>query len=170
MLDTIEQSDNIVLIAPLYDDCQPYYVTKTMELMAEQLNLEGKRFLVIINSGFPQPEQITYAAIPIYRIFSSKTGMNWIGSLAIGGGEGLQGASGKTLLEAGNAANNVIPELEKICEAIKSGTLYGEHQVLTFPRFLLNPLLGRIMIWMNNRGWKARVEKIGEKVDAQPFL
>ena len=169
MMNSIQKAENIVLTAPLYDDCQPYIVTKTMELLGAQENLEGKRFIPIINSGFPQSEQITHAAIPIYKMFAIKTGLDWLGSLAIGGGEGLQGATGKTLNEAGGAADKVKTELQNIADAITSNTRYDDTEVLTIPKLMLNPSIRGIMIWMNNRGWKAMAKKNGEMVDAKPY-
>jgi hypothetical protein len=169
MMEAIQNCDTLVLTAPLYDDCQPYIVTKTMELMGERGNLDGKRLIPIINSGFPQADQITAVAIPIYKLFASKTGLNWMGSLAIGGGEGLQGATGKSLEEAGGAAKNIIEELGKISKAIIANATYHDNEVITFPKFLLNPALGPVMAWINNRSWKAMAKKNGEKVDAKPY-
>ena len=169
MMEAIQKSDTVVLTAPLYDDCQPYIVTKTMEIMGELGNLDGKQFIPIINSGFPQVEQITRAAIPIYRIFAKKTGLTWKGSLAIGGGEALQGATGKTLEEAGGASNQVRIELDKIVDSISNNTSYDDNETLTMPKFLLSPAIGQVMAWINNRGWKAMAKQNGEKVDARPY-
>jgi hypothetical protein len=170
MMDSIQKAHTIVLTAPLYDDSQPYIVTKTMELMEAQKNLEGKRFIPIINNGFPQPEQITHSAIPIYKLFAAKTGLNWIGSLAIGAGEGLQGATGKSLHEAGGAANTVIAELQKIAEAISTDTTYHDNETWIIPQFMLKPLLRDIIIWINNKSWKTMAKKNGENVDAKPYI
>lgn len=169
MLKAIRESDNIVLTAPLYDDCQPYNVIKTMELAAERGNLQGKQFIPIVNCGFPQVEQITLGTIPIYKMFAKKTEMNWTGSLAIGGGEALQGSSGKRLEDTGGAATKVMIELQKISEVITSGATYRDVEVLTFPKYFLHPWLGGIMLWINNRSWRAMAEKKGEKVDAKPY-
>ncbi len=169
MMDAIKNSDTIVLTAPLYDDCQPAIVTKTMELMGEMGNLDGKQFIPIINSGFPQVEQITLAAIPIYKMFAKKTGLSWKGSLAIGGGEGLQGAAGKTLEEAGGAAKQVMIELAKIADSITDNSDYGDNEAHTIPKFLIRPSIGKIMAWFNNRGWKAMADKNGGNVDSKPY-
>lgn len=169
MMKAIHDSDTIVVTAPLYDDCQPYIVTRTMEIMGERGGLDGKKFMVIINSGFPQPEQITAAAIPIYEMFSRKTGMTWIGSLSIAGGEGLQGASGRKLEEVGGMANNVMLELDRIAESLATNTGYGDQDVLAFPKFFAGQFVGQIMLWINNRAWKSMATKNGGKVDARPY-
>ena len=169
MLQIIQKSDTLVLVAPLYDDCQPYNVTKTMEIMSIQENLSGKRFIPIINSGFPEADQISHAAIPIYKLFAKKIGLEWVGSLSIGGGEGLQGTSGKKLDEVGGAAKKTINELHDISTALSKKQVYKDAKVLTFPKFLLNLTLGRVMVWMNNRGWKMMAKKKGVDVDAKPY-
>jgi hypothetical protein len=135
----------------------------------ESLDLDDKQFIPIINSGFPQVEQIPYAAIPIYKMFATQTGMDWLGSLAIGGGESLQGSTGKSLEEAGGAANNIIAELQKIADAITTDSVYYDKETATIPKYLLKPSIGRVMAWMNNRNWKAMAEKNGKKVDARPY-
>ncbi|UCE42139.1 MAG: NAD(P)H-dependent oxidoreductase, partial [Candidatus Aminicenantes bacterium] len=72
MLDAVDRADIIILTAPLYDDCQPYIVTRAMEAIAARLkNLGNKRFIPIINCGFPEPRHITAVAIAIYQKFAS---------------------------------------------------------------------------------------------------
>ncbi len=63
----------------------------------------------------------------------------------------------------------VITELQIIADAIATDTNYGDKVTLTIPEFLLNPLFGGIICWINNRGWKAMANNNGEKVDAKPF-
>jgi hypothetical protein len=170
MLNLVESSESITLVAPLYDDCQPYNVTKTMELISSYpKTLEVKKFIPVINCGFPEPDHITHAAIPIYKMFASRMGFDWLGSLAIGGGEVLQGSSGKTLDEIGGMGDKIKAEIPKIVEAIISEKKYGDHAIVPYPNILLNPYIGRFMIWMNNRSWKALAKKNGQEVDAKPY-
>jgi hypothetical protein len=170
MLDSITDSDIVVVVAPLYDDCQPYLVTKTMELISElDTDMKGKRFIPIVNCGFPEPQQITAAAIPIYRRFASKVGFQWAGSLAIGGGEIIQGAQGKQLEEIGNMANELKEKLGDIVESLITGTQYPDESMIAYPSFFLHPIMSKIMGWMNNRSWKAQAKKNGAEVDAAPY-
>ena len=75
LLESVGAADIIIVIAPLYDDCQPYLVTKTMELLADQgISYADKRFIPIVNCGLPEHQQITAVAIPIYRRFASTVG------------------------------------------------------------------------------------------------
>lgn len=169
MLDAISGADIVILTAPLYDDCQPYLVTRTMELIADQEDMAGKRFIPIVNCGFPEAEHITAVAIPIYRKFASMVGFEWVGSLAIGGGEMLQGVQGKQLDEIGSVANGLKRTLGEIAEALVSGTSYSDESIIAYPRFFLNPIMTKIMVWINNRSWKSQAEKNGGVVDAKPY-
>ncbi len=82
MLDAVDRADIVILTAPLYDDCQPAIVTKTMEAIAAQKkSILKKRFFPIINCGFPESEQITAVAIAIYHKFAISVGFKWAGSL-----------------------------------------------------------------------------------------
>jgi len=170
MLDAAWKADTIVLTAPLYDDCQPAIVTKTMELIAAYPEkIENKRFIPIINCGFPEPNHITAVAIPIYHKFASTVGFEWLGSIAIGSGEGLQGSQGKRVNEVGSMANSLKKELDELVLAMDEGKSYNDTSIVTFPKYLLNPIIGKIFIWMNNRSWKAQAEKNDSIVDAKPY-
>ncbi len=170
MLEAIDNTDIIILTAPLYDDSQPYIVIKTMELLVtQQKNLATKRFIPIINCGFFEVNQITAVAIPIYQQFASTVGLEWAGSLAIGGGEILQGKDGKQLDDLGRRANKVKNALKPIAEALATRTGYADKAIHAFPEFLGGRVIGRFVIWMNNRGWKKQAKKNGAEVDARPY-
>ena len=171
MLDAVWKADAIVLTAPLYDDCQPAIVTKTLELIAvHPEKIENMSFIPIINCGFPEPSHITAVAIPIYHKFASTAGFKWLGSIAIGGGEALQGAQGKQVDEVGSMANSLKVELDLLVQAMVEGKSYSDTSIVAFPKFFLNPIIGRFFVWMNNRGWKSQADKNGVRVDAQPYI
>ncbi|MBA7513569.1 hypothetical protein ES705_05585 [subsurface metagenome] len=171
MLEAIKVADFVILFTPLYDDCQPYNVVKVQEIIFKQkMNLENKFFLPIINSGFGEPEQISEGTIPIYKRFASQVGFKWGGSLAIGGGEMLQGRYGKQLHEVGNMAKNAIVELEKIVESIKSEEEYPDTEKILIPGYFYKWPMKNLVTYINTRSWKKVAEKKGEKVDARPFL
>jgi hypothetical protein len=170
MLESVGAADIIIVIAPLYDDCQPYLVTKTMELIADQGTVNAdKRFLPIVNCGFSEPQQITAVAIPIYRRFASTVGFRWAGSLAIGGGEAIQGASGKQLEDIGNMANELKEKLREIAESLATDNQFPDTSMIAFPSFFLNPIMSTLAVWMNNRGWKSQAKKNGGVVDVAPY-
>jgi hypothetical protein len=170
MLEAIDRADIIVLTAPLYDDCQPYIVTRTLEaIAARQKNLENKRFIPIINCAFREPEHITAVAIAIYHKFAITVGFKWAGSLAIGGGEMLQGASGKKLDDLGKMAGKVKKALEQIADALVADNSFPDTSIRIVPKFFYKPFIKKIIIRMNNHGWKSRAKKNGGVVDARPY-
>lgn len=171
MVEEVKEADTIILTAPLYDDFLPYIVVKTFEIIADRkLDLKKKQFIPIVNCGLPEPEHISEAAIPIYKRFASLVGLQWAGSLAIGGGEGLRGRQGLKLEEAGVFSKNVIVALEQIAESLTSDEIYQDVEIILIPGYFYKWPLNRIMTRMNTKHWKKMVEKKGEKVDAKPYL
>ncbi|NPD88213.1 MAG: hypothetical protein HGN29_05800 [Asgard group archaeon] len=173
MVKAIDLADIIILTAPLFDDCQPYIVIKTMEIIFEKkMQLEGKKFIPIMNCGFPEPNQITAVAIPIYRKFAETVGLDWFGSLAIGGGQmfhNMQKDSGKKLDELGKVANLLLEALNQISDALLSNENYQDIELKILPDFWYTRIMKRIVTWMNNIGWKRMVEKKGAQMDAKPY-
>jgi len=64
------------------------------------------------------------------------------------------------------AVNKAHIELENIAEPSVTGNPYPDKSPLTTPGIFMNPLIGRFMTWMSNRGWKAMASKNGDIVDA----
>jgi hypothetical protein len=171
ILDSVDNADIIILTAPLYDDCQPYIVTRTMEaIAAHQKSRSDKRFIPIVNCGLPEPEHITSVVISIYHKFASTVGFKWAGSLAIGGGEILQGPSGKKLDDLGKMAARIKKTLERISDALAAGESFSDESLRAVPDFFYKPFMKKIITRINTRGWKSRAKKKGEAVDAQPYL
>jgi hypothetical protein len=170
MLEAVDRADIVVLTAPLYDDCQPYIVVKTMEAIAARGKIMGSiRFIPIINCGFPEPEHITAVSISLYHKFATTVGFRWAGSLAVGGGEMLQGASGKTLEDLGKMTARVRRALEEIADALAADNSLPDKSLRTVPNFFYKPVLKKLILGMNNAGWKSRAKKNGAAVDARPF-
>ena len=170
MIDRVDEVDLVVLTAPLYDDCQPYIVVKTMEAIAARgSNLTDTRFMPIVNCGFGEHRQITAAAIPIYRMFAAKVGLKWAGSLAIAGGEMFAGSRGLSLEELGKASSKMRRKLEEIADTLSTGEAFPDDAYTAFPEFLLKPFFGRLMLMISNAGWKSRAKKNSGVVDARPY-
>ncbi len=171
LLEDINNSDIIILTAPLYDDSQPYIVVKLMELIAEKkMNLNAKRFIPIINCGFFESEHIIAVAIPIYHKFAKTVGFKWAGSVAIGGGEIFQGRHGKNLDDIGKMANKMKNLLDLIAVKLSSNLEVGDLVPDVFPKVFNVKFLQKLLIRMNNRNWKKIAESNGEIVDATPYL
>jgi len=170
MLEAVDRADIVILTAPLYDDCQPAIVTKTMEAIAVQEKIKGKkRFFPIINCGLPEPEQITAVAIAIYHKFAATVGFKWAGSLAVGGGEMLQGSTGKSLDDIGKMAGKIKKTLEEIAQALAADNSYPDKALRAVPNFFYMRFIAKMMTWLNNISWKSRAKKNGGVVDARPY-
>ncbi len=171
ILGAIEKADIIVLVAPLYDDTSPAIVVKTMEAMEKNNSkYANKRFFPIINCGLAEPFHITEVAIPIYHKFATTLGLQWVGSLALGSGEGIQGKDGKLLHESGGFGKKVIKALDRVVEAFVTKNEFGDEAVEIFSlKIFYNRVMRKFMIYMNNRGWKKMAKENGGDVAARPY-
>lgn len=170
MLDAVDRADILILTAPLYDDCQPSIVIEAMEAIAAQEKDWGfKRFFPIINCGLPETEHITAVSISIYHKFAMTVGFKWAGSLAIGGGEMLQGVSGKTLEDLGRMAKRVRETLTNIAHALAADNSFPDKSMRIIPDFFYWPFFKKLITRLNNWGWRSRAKKNGVVVDARPF-
>ncbi|MHA1187073.1 MAG: NAD(P)H-dependent oxidoreductase [Candidatus Heimdallarchaeota archaeon] len=171
ILNEIENSDVIILAAPVYDDCQPYIVTKLMEFIAaKNMDLSKKRFFPIINCGLPEHIHITASAIPIYHKFAKTVGFNWVGSLAVQGGEMFQGRTGKLLSELGKMADPLKNVLNDVVEAISNDNILPNLAPKIFPGIFYWKILQKPLAKMNTKGWRNAAKDIGEDPDARPYL
>ncbi len=168
--DAVKEADIIILTAPLYDDCQPYIVIKLMEAVGKKLkNLQGKVFYPIINSGFQENHHITAAAVPVYRLFADRVGFIWAGSMAIGAGEALRGASGLQLGQTGGFGKKTMKAMDRITEVLAAGNLLNDDVLELLPSVFNNKSIKKIIGKLNTLSWKSMAKKNGGGVDARPF-
>ncbi|NHJ46644.1 MAG: hypothetical protein FK733_02540 [Asgard group archaeon] len=171
MLDEINNSNVIVLLAPLYDDCQPYIVIQLMEHIASnKMNLEGKHFIPIVNCGLNERIHITAVSIPIYHKFAKSVGFHWAGSLAIQGGEMFRGRYGKLLHELGKEANILRGILDELADNISSNTDFPDLAPKIFPGMFYWKFLQKPIVRLNTKGWRKAARDKGEDPDARPYL
>ncbi len=179
MLEAVEETDTIVLAAPLYDDCEPYIVIKAMELIAARrkgmetttTGDDSKIFSVIVNCAFPEKHH-TETVVRIYRKFAEDVGFLWGGSLSVRSGEALQGRAGKTLEDLGSMAKKVKQALDRLAESLSGDSPHGDDTMSVIPdAFTQGPLsfIGSFFVRLNNKGWARRAKKSGEDVDARPY-
>ncbi len=125
LLSSVNRSDIIVFIFPLYWDSQPSLVIKTMELIAlyrKSIENPKKHQLIgISNSGFPETHH-NDTVLAICRRFAKETGMEWIGGMGISGGEALgfmsEALGNKPLEKLGFMSRNDRKSLDFIVEAL----------------------------------------------------
>ena len=177
ILETIKNSDLIILASPLYDDTVTYVTLKTLEYIAEHQKAPGnekiyhkKLFFPLVNSGFPEPEQMEML-IALFKNFASKTGFEWAGSLSVGSGQGLGGDKGKALEEGGGMVKPVIEALDKIAYSIGQN-IYSDETVKLFPdlffKWWFRPIM-KLFVRMGNNGWKKTAKANGGNVKATPY-
>lgn len=118
MMDAMNNVEVIVLAAPLYIDCLPAPVIRTMELFAKYRKQHDtsirSSFAAIINSGFPEAHH-NNLALEICQEFANEVNMEWIGGMPFGGGQSIDGES---LEKAGMRARHVRPALDLLAAAL----------------------------------------------------
>ncbi len=165
LIDSFQQADTIILIAPLYVDSLPAPVTRFLELISEK-GLESSReqsLIAIINAGFPEAVH-NETALAICENFARENKLKWAGGLAIGMGGMISGAP---LHKLGSMVQKLTGALDLSAEAIKSGEPLPEEAVKIAASPLIPHWLYRLM---GNIGWKMQARKfgVGNKINSRP--
>ena len=95
LLAAVDKVDLILLAFPLYIDTVPYLVGKALEVVAEHRRAAGdgarpRGLFVLANNGFPEAHQ-NNLALSVARRSAARSGMTWLGGMALGAGEGMIG-------------------------------------------------------------------------------
>jgi multimeric flavodoxin WrbA len=95
LLAAVDRADLILLAFPLYIDTLPYLVTEALEVIADHRRAAGdgtrpQGLFALANNGFPEAHQ-NNLAFAILRHFAARSGMAWLGGMALGAGEGMIG-------------------------------------------------------------------------------
>jgi hypothetical protein len=164
-LEEFDDTDILVLVFPLYIDSLPAMNIRLMKTIAEHRSSAGdrKRFMAIVNSGFPESQQCEMA-LNICRLFAKEANMEWMGGLALGGGM-MIGA--KPIKELGGMGKNIVKALDKT-----STELANDRPVpMEAKRAMGAPIVPRSMFKMfGNRGWKKIGKNNGlDRLDHTPY-
>jgi len=176
LLSSVDHSEILILTFPLYVDSLPSLVTKVLEMIWEhRRSLEKPKkhqFVAISNNGFPEAHQ-NDTALAICRRFAKETGMEWSGSLGVGGGEAIGFMSklfgGKPLEKLGFLSRNEIKSLDLIAESLSTGgTIPQEVTELRttrpMPRWLY-VLVGTLFVWRR----EAKKNKVWDRIYDRPY-
>ena len=169
LLAATNNANIIVMAFPLYVDCLPYLVIRTIELIAKNRqgkgNLMEQSLLCIVNSGFPEAHQ-NDTAIAICRKFASETGFKWAGGLALGAGEVI---NGKPLLDVKGMTRNVIKSLNLTADALAAGESVPQEAI----KLMAKPFIPKwAYLLLGGMRWNRDSKNHGvhEKLYDRPYL
>lgn len=167
MYAAIDDANLVVLAFPLYVDSLPAPVISALEKIAA--HRQGKnspiRFAAIANCGFPEAEH-TATALSTCEEFAHETGFSWMGSLALGGGEGL--VHGVPLNEMDGRAIPLKKSLEQAAEALANGQVIPQ----ATRDLLAKPIIPNWMYKLfGGFGWKQSAKRYGveKKIRRKPY-
>ncbi|MGZ8439881.1 MAG: NAD(P)H-dependent oxidoreductase [Candidatus Deferrimicrobiaceae bacterium] len=169
LLHSVASADLLLLASPLYADSLPSGVTRLFEIIGaegkEEPGFSGTGFAAVINCGFPEARQCD-TAIAICRCFAKEAGMEWMGGLALGGGESI---GGRPLREAGGVARNARKALDLAAAALAGGRQVPDEVVSLMAKQTVSPWLYTVI---GDIGWRlrARKHKAGKRMKDRPYL
>jgi hypothetical protein len=168
LLRAVDSASVLALVTPLYIDCLPANIIRTLELIAgdrpHRPPQERPRLMAIVNCGFLESHQ-NDVALRILKRFAAESGFEWAGGLAVGGGGFF---AGRPLKNAGAPALDMMRVLDLSAAALAAGELLPqEAQTLArkqrMPRWLYQ--------LASNAGWWILARKHGVllKLRARPY-
>ena len=168
MYNAIDQADLVVLAFPLYVDSLPAPVTAALEKITvhRKGNPSPIRFAAIANCGFPEAHH-NDTALAICSEFACQNSLAWMGSLALGGGEGL--VHGVPLSEMDGRAIPLKNSLELAAEALAN----GEPIPQSARNLLAKPVIPNWMYKLSGGfGWTQQAKQYGmqKELKRQPYL
>ncbi len=163
----VDNSDLIVLAFPLYVDSLPAPVIAALEKVAARRAEKPSRarFAAISNCGFPEAHH-NETALAICAEFARSTGFEWMGSLALGGGQGL--VHGTLLNELDGRATPIKRSLEIAAEALAAGNPIPDPA----RKLLAKPVIPNwIYKLFGGFGWKQQAKRYGvqNRLQAHPY-
>ncbi|NTU52095.1 MAG: NADPH-dependent FMN reductase [Chlorobiaceae bacterium] len=167
MLEEIDNADLCILAFPLYIDSIPAPVLALMHTIRKRRTGKPSHgaFTAIANCGFIESAQNEHA-LASCAAFARASGFQWMGSIAIGGGEGL--VQKKSLNEQGGPLIPYKKALERVAKALAVGNPVPEEA----RRQLGKPFVPAwIYRFAGSRNWKkqARHNGIIDQIDARPY-
>lgn len=164
----IDAADLIILAFPLYVDSLPAPDILFLERLAAHRAAQPaahKGFAVLTNCGFPEAHH-TANALAVCRQFAGQTNLTWLGSLALGAGEGL--VHGTPLNEMDGRAIPLRSALNLAAQALAQGQPIPSQA----QEFISKPF---IPVWMyqlmGGIGWRMQAKRWGAQKDLkkQPY-
>ncbi len=161
LISQVNDSDILILVAPLYVDSIPAIVIKTMKKICEHKNssFSKKQMMVIFNCGFPEPHH-NDLAIDMCKKFASLSDMEWAGSIGIGMGPSLEGRP----LENFGMAKNLRNGLDMAVNALAKGkNVPKEAEIIASKPFIPVPISKFVMCTFGSMMWGSQMDKEAKK-------
>lgn len=150
---TLQETDAIVLIFPLYFFCLPAMLTRFLQDFAAKEPKSNKTCAVyaLVNCGFPEPE-INLEAMRVVEQFALQTGRSFGGGVMIGCGGMIIGAQGAPFMR------DVMEQVNSLFDRVKSDLMQADSIepkiVATAPKF------PRALYFLaGNAGWRSTARK-----------
>jgi len=126
-LAAVDRADLISRAFPLYIDVLAYLPTKALEVIAEHRRAAGdaarpQGLFGLANNGFPEAHQ-NNLALSILRLFAARSGMTWLGGMAMGAGEAMLGGNP---LEAKSASGVPLFRVSQALDVAGAALARGE--------------------------------------------
>lgn len=123
LADKILEADTVGIFAPLYVDTLPAAVIELLEGLSHYpVCLKHKRLFCFGQSGFPDVTRMVPLE-EVCRCFAEEMAMEWLGSLAYGGGAIIDG---NPLFEIGKKGKNLLKGIRKASEDIALGNMISD--------------------------------------------
>ena len=158
LISAAAEADLLVWSFPLYADCVPACVMKTMELLAafrsSSPSPASQQMAAIVNCGFPDVYH-TEPALDVCRCFAQDSGYGWLGGLAVCEGDVI---IGRPLLSLGRGVKHIISALDISAAALAAAKPIPPEAVSLIAKPIipawLYPLYARagILRWAIKRG------------------
>ncbi|MBK8420997.1 NAD(P)H-dependent oxidoreductase [Candidatus Villigracilis saccharophilus] len=165
-LEKLDQVDLIVLAFPLYVDNLPAPVIAALEKIAAHrasVNM-AQSFAAIANCGFPEAKH-NDTALAICEQFAKETGMTWLDSLSLGGGEGL--VHGVPLNEMDGRALPLKKSLELAATSLALGKPISQQARDIFAKPFIPNWLYKLF---GGIGWKQQAKQyVVKDLAARPY-
>ncbi len=169
----VAAADLVVLSFPLYVDSLPAPAIRALELIASErageavareAGPDGKAFVTICQSGFPEVEH-NEVAVEICRHFAQDAGFEWAGGLILPAGGML---NGQPLAKMKGMMRTAVKALDRSAEALAAGQPVPDEAVRLMAKLPI-PAFG--YRFMANWGWRSQFRKRGEgeSLKAAPF-
>lgn len=162
VLQTILQNDLFILSSPLYVDTLPAPVIEFLTFITEktdEFKSHKPKMLFLTNCGFPEALHCENI-IDQVQFFSETVGFEWLGGLALGGGDPLKN---KTPDDNSGMTRNVRKVLNIVADAMHEGLdIPKETKKLMAKSIIPIPIFtDKIYTIAGNRGWNNQAKKYG---------